>query len=84
MTVMDTPHGQSHVCRGHCEGRHHVDTVREPRGFLDDDQFDLIAHYAENYWQQGWRVIAVEPAGWLPPAPGMDAVAVVLMSIHNP
>jgi hypothetical protein len=80
-----TPDGLvRHPCRGHCEGRHHVDAVRERRGFLDGDQFDLIAHYAEHYWHRGWRVVAVEPAGWLPPEPEFDAVAIVFVPVHNP
>jgi hypothetical protein len=75
---------RTHACRGHCEGRHHVETQFEPRGFLDRDQFDLIAHYAEIYWHRGWRVIAVEPAEWLPAAPDTERVAVVFVPAHNP
>jgi hypothetical protein len=74
----------THVCRGHCEGRHHVEALREPRGFLDGDQFDLIAHYAEQYWHRGWRVVAVEPANWLAGDQDSDRVAVVFIPAHNP
>jgi hypothetical protein len=81
---MGTPQPEPHACRGHCEGRHHVDAVRAPRGFLARDQFDLIAHYADAYWARGWRVIAVEPAEWLPPVPDADAVAVVFVALEIP
>ncbi len=73
-----------HLCRGHCEGHFHVDAVLEPCGFLDRDQFDLIAHYADTYWFRGYRVIAVEPAGWLTPTITSEGVAVVFMEAHNP
>ncbi len=74
----------AHVCRGHCEGHFHVDAVLEPSGVLDRDQFDLIAHYAEAYWHRGYRVVAVEPAGWLRPTTGSEGVAVVFMEAYNP
>jgi hypothetical protein len=81
---MTAPGRDGHACAGHCDGRFHVDGVRERRGFLDGDQFDLIAHYSEDYWRRGWRVVSVEPAGWLPLLPGTDRVAIVFLSAHNP
>jgi hypothetical protein len=81
---MARPERGGHVCGAHCEGRFHVDTLLERAGFLNGDQFDLIAHYAEKYWHRGYRVVAVEPAGWLAPMKDADRVAVVFLPAHNP
>jgi hypothetical protein len=78
-----TPGADAHNVHGHsccvrCQGRFHVDTFFEPKGFLENHQLALIEQYAPHYFKHGGlQVLAVHAAGWLGSDPLTDGVAVI-------